>query len=99
MFSVTPFTFNNIGLFMLTVGDKPWTSARKVCKALEYGKATKTADIVENLCSQENYTSKGQSRKFVFGTNFIDWQKESRKDDYCISCCLLVNSQKQKKSG
>ena len=99
MFSVTPFTFNNIALFMLTVDDKSWTSARKVCKTLEYGKATKTADIVENLCSQENYASKCQSRKFVFGTNLIDWQKESRKDHYCFSCCLLVNSQKQKKSG
>ena len=36
----------------MAIDDKPWTRARKICKALEYGKTTKTADIAGHLCSQ-----------------------------------------------
>ena len=54
MSSVMPFTFNAVGLCVVIIDEKPWTRPRKVCKALEYGKATKTADVVRHLCSREN---------------------------------------------
>ena len=54
MSSVMPFTFNAVELCVVIIDEKPWTRARKVCKALEYGKATKTADVVRHLCSREN---------------------------------------------
>ena len=55
MSSIMPFTFSNIALYTVTVDGKPWTCFGEVCRALEYGKANKTADIVKHLCSQENY--------------------------------------------
>ena len=55
MSSVMSFTFNNINLYTVTVDGKPWTCFREVSRALEYGKTTKTANIVKHLCSQENY--------------------------------------------
>ena len=80
-----PFTFNNIALFTVTVDGNPWSHAREVCRALDYGKATKTADIVKKLCIQENYTHKCQLTEFASATNFMDWPKDSRKDDYYIN--------------
>ena len=85
MSSVMLFTFNNIALFTVTVHGNPWSHAREVCRAREYGKATKTADIVKKLCSQENYTYKRQLTEFASATNFMDWPKDSRKDDYYIN--------------
>lgn len=55
---VIPFTFNTVELYAVTINEKPWTRANKVCRALEYGKATKTADIVKHFCSKVNYTQK-----------------------------------------
>ena len=42
-----PFSFNAVELFVVTINEKPWTRAREVCRALEYGKAAKAADIVK----------------------------------------------------
>ena len=56
--SVMPFTFNAVGLCVVTINEKPWTLATEVCRTLEYGKATKTADIVKHLCSRNNYACK-----------------------------------------
>ena len=36
--SVMPFTFNAVELCVVTINEKPWTSAREVCIALEYQK-------------------------------------------------------------
>ena len=58
MSSVMPFAFNAVELCVVIINEKPWARARKVCKALEYGKATKTADVVRHLCSRENYANK-----------------------------------------
>ena len=44
-----PFTFNAVELCVVTTNEKPWTRAMEVCRALEYGKATKAADIVNQL--------------------------------------------------
>ena len=55
--SVMPFTFNAVELCVVTINEKPcWARAREVCRALEYGKATKAADVVKHLCSRENYS-------------------------------------------
>ena len=37
--------FNAVELCVVTINEKPWTSAKEVCRALEYGKATKTAHV------------------------------------------------------
>ena len=49
-------------------------------RALEYGKTTKAADIVKQLCSRENY-----DQKLVSETSYMDWSRGSRKDDYYIN--------------
>ena len=101
-----PFTFNAVDLRVVIIDEKPWTRAREVRRALEYGKATKAADIVKHLCSRENYSHKWQLTEFVSETNFMDWRKDSRKDDYYTNeegmyklIFLEVNSQRQKNSG
>ena len=80
-----PFAFNTAELYVVTANEKPWTRAREVYRALEYGKATKAADIVKHLCSRENYAHKWQLTELVSETNFMDWPKDSRKDDYYIN--------------
>ena len=48
-----PFSFNAVKLYVVTINGKPWTRSREMCKALEYD--AKTANIVKNHCSKENY--------------------------------------------
>ena len=81
--SVMQLTFNE--LCFVTINEKPWTLAREVCRALEYGEATQTADIVKHLCSRNNYAHKWQLTELVFETNFMDWPRDSRKDGYYIN--------------
>ena len=80
-----PFSFNAVKLCVVTINEKPWTCAREVRRVLEYGKATKATDIVKAFCSKENYSHKYQLSVFVSETNFMDWPKDSRKDDYYIN--------------
>ena len=47
--------------------------------------ATKAADFVKHLCSRENYAHKRQMTELVFETNFMDWPRDSRKNDYYIN--------------
>ena len=54
MSSVVPLTFNAVDLCFVTINEKPRAHAKELCRALEYGKATKTADIVKHLCSNEH---------------------------------------------
>lgn len=49
------FDFNAVKLNVVTINGKPWTRARKVCRAFEYGRTTKTAHV-----SLETYTHKWQ---------------------------------------
>ena len=83
MSSVMPFTFNAVKLCVVTINEKPWTRAREACRALEYNK--KTADIVKTFCSGENYAQKWQLNKFPAAGNFMDWPKDSRKNDCYIN--------------
>ena len=85
MSSVKPFSFNAVELCVVTINEKAWTRVREVCRALEFGKATKAADIVKHLCSRENYAHKWQLTELFFETNSMDWPKDSRKDDYYIN--------------
>ena len=72
MSSVMPFAFNAVELCVVTINEKPWTRAREVYRVLEYGKATKTTDIVNHLCSRENYAHKWQLRElFLKRTSWI----------------------------
>ena len=93
-----PFTFNAVDLSVVTLNYKPWTRAQEVCKALKYNK--KADDIVKTFCGQENYAQKYQMIKFPTAGNFVDWPKDSRKDDCssltkkeCTSCYFQINSQ------
>ena len=79
MSSVKPFSFNAVELCVVTINEKAWTRVREVCRALEFGKATKAADIVKHLCSRENYAHKWQLTELFFETNSMDWPKDSRK--------------------
>ena len=74
-----PFSFNAVELRVVTISEKPWTQTREVCKALEYGKATKTADIVRHLCSKTNYAQKWQLTGFVSETKPAHWPKDLQK--------------------
>ena len=47
------FTFNAVELCVVAINEKPWARAREVCKALEYGKATKTAHVIKAHVSHE----------------------------------------------
>ena len=58
MSSVMSLTFNAVEFYIVTINEKPWTRAKKVCRVLKHGKATKAADIVKRLCSRENFAHK-----------------------------------------
>ena len=47
---VMPFSFNAVALCVVTINEKPWARAGKVCRVLEYNK--KTADIVKAFCGK-----------------------------------------------
>ena len=99
MSSVMQFYFNVIELSVVTINEKPWARAREVHRALEYGKATKAADIVNHLCSRENYAHKYPLNKFVSEAN-LDCSRDSRKDDYYLNeegkYEIVFSSQQQK---
>ena len=65
---------------LLSINEKPWTRAKEVYKALQYNK--ETADIIKAFCSKEIFTHKYQLSEFTATENFMDWPKDSRKDDY-----------------
>ena len=79
------FTFNAVELSVVIINEKPWTRAKKICRALEYGKATKSAAVVRHLCSREKYAHEYQLNELVSKTSFMDWPKDSRKDGYYIN--------------
>ena len=80
-----PFSFNAVELCVVTINEKSWTRPREVYKVLEYGKVTKAADVVKHICSRENYAHKRQLTELVSEMNFMNWPKDSRKDDYNIN--------------
>ena len=77
--------FNAVELCAVTINEKPWTRARKVCKALEYSKATKATDVVRHFCSMTNYTHKWHLTGFVSELKPVDWLKDLQKYDIYIN--------------
>ena len=53
-----PFVFNAVELCIVTINGKPWTRARKVCKALRYEKTARR--VVRHHCTRENIRHKHQ---------------------------------------
>ena len=78
-----PFSFNAVELCVVTINEKPWTRAREVCKALEYNR--KTANIVKNHCSKQNYTQKYQMSSVPAAIAPVDWPKDSQKYDIYVN--------------
>ena len=85
MSSVMTLVFNAVELCVVTIDEKPWARAREVRRALEYGKTTKTDDVVKQLCSKENYTHKWQLTGFVSETKPVYWPKGSQKFNIYIN--------------
>ena len=84
MTSLVPFIFNNVKLFTVTINGKVWTRAKEVVQgALKYQK--KTADVIRDHCSRENYAHKYQLSKFPAAGNLLNLPSDSRKDDYYIN--------------
>ena len=100
MSSVIPFTFNKIASFTVTVDGKPWTRAREVSSALEYGEKSKTTTIVKHRCSKENFAQKYQMSSVHAVCTLVDWPKDSQKYDIYINkegiYELLISSQQSK---
>ena len=82
---VMSFVFNSVKLCIVSIYEKPWTRAREVCKALEYGKTTKAVDVVKSLCAKTSYAHKCQLDELVSETNFVEWSTDSGKDDYYVN--------------
>ena len=93
-----PFAFNALELYVVTINEKPWMRAREVCKALTYEE--KTANIVKNHCSKENYTQKYQMNSVPAADTPVDWPKVPQKFDIYINeegvYELLFSSQQRK---
>ena len=71
--SLVPFTFKNVELKVVTVNGKPWTSAKEVCKALEYNKK----HVIRAHCSRENYAYKYDLSKVPTAGTPVNWPKDS----------------------
>ena len=80
-----PFSFNAVELCVVTINEKPWTRAREVRWALEYGKATKVADVARHLCSKTNYAHRWQLTRLVSEMKPVDRPKDSQKYDIYIN--------------
>ena len=90
-----PFSFIAVELCVVTINEKPWTRAREVCKALRYEE--KTANIVKNHCSKENYAQKYQLSSVPAAGTPVGCPKDSQNFDIYINeegmYELLISSQ------
>ena len=82
------------------INKKPWKRTKEVCKALEYGKATKATDTVKRHCSKGYCAQKYQISCVIVACTPADWPKDSRMDGYYINDEgmheLLVSSKQPK---
>ena len=79
------FSFNAVELCVVTINEKPWTPAKEVYRALEYGKATKTTHVIKAHVSPENYAQKYQMSSVPAAATPIIWPKDSQKYDIYIN--------------
>ena len=85
MSPVIPFSFHAVELCIVTINEKPWTRASEACRALGYGKATKTAHVMKVHVSPENYAQKYQMSSVPAAHTPINWPKDSQKYDIYIN--------------
>ena len=76
--------FNNVEIHSVTVHEKPWTRAKDICRALHYRENTKTADVVERLCTPGNFANKREVDSCA-DSLVVDWPEDSNKDDYYLN--------------
>ena len=81
-----PLAFNAVKLYVVTINGKPWARAREVCRALEYGKATKVANIAKHLSNRENYAHKCQFNEFAL----VFSSQQSKTKDLRRHCCNVL---------
>ena len=95
-----PFAFNAVDLYVVTINGKPWTRAKEVCKALEYQKTAKTAQVVRAHCSSENIRHMRELKGVVSPNTPLEWPKNSQPDEYYLNeegmYEVLFGSQQQK---
>ena len=104
MSSVMPLTFNAVELCVVTINEKPWTRAQKVCRALEYQKG-RERDVLKKHVSIVNKQHKHEPEgcaavmppwnhlKTVNLTSTIYGEKA------CTNWFLEVNSPRRKNLG
>ena len=85
MSSLALFTSNAVELQTVTINCKSWTLVKEVYKALEYGKTTKSTDVVKQLCSLENIAQKYQIGHVNTEGTTVNWLKYFQKNDYYIN--------------
>ena len=68
--------------------EKEWFCAKEVCKALEYGKTTKSADIVKNHCSKEKICPKVSNEQCHRSGDTNPLAKRFAKIRLLFSCLL-----------
>ena len=68
-------------LEVVPINGKPWTRAKEVCRALEYEKTTKIAQVVKAHCSSENIRHMRELKGVVSPNTPLEWSKDSQKHD------------------
>ena len=84
MSSAMPLSFNAVELCVVTINEKPWTRAKEVYEALEYG-TSKTANIMRAHCRPADITQKYQIMGLVSETRLVNWPTDSKKFDIYIN--------------
>ena len=83
MFSVIPFAFNAVELYVVTVNGKHWAHAKEVYKALEYQRQTK--DILRGHVSIENKRHRFELQGGSVTEPPLEWLKNSQPDEYYLN--------------
>ena len=90
MSSVIPFTFNAVGLCVVTINEKPWTPAQKVCRVLEYNKKTavtaagKLKDWPKDSQKYGIYTNEERMYELLFSS------QQPKAKDFRRHCCNVL---------
>ena len=86
---VMPFTINTVDF---TISWKPWAHAREVCRTLEYGEKSISANIIKQHCNKKKQcTFSICTCKLAQGFAKISVHQLRRR----YLCCFPVNSQKE----
>ena len=71
MSSVMSFSFNVVGLCVVTINEKPWTRATEMCRTLRYKK--------------KSYAQEYQLSSVPTADTLVDWPKDSQQFDIYIN--------------